>query len=198
MSTAKIVKRYANRKLYDTERSCYVTLDDIAAMIKVGDEVKVVDNKTGEDLTSVTLAQIIFEAEKKKSFMPLSLLRQLIQQGESAIEDARELVVGTVQAGAEELRSTAHKFRTGFARKPAERGGNGSSQARREGYGRRPVKISELVASSQQAFDELQHGVEERLKALGTVTRYAGVDKEMAEIRKRLDELEERLGSLPQ
>ena len=69
-AAAKIVKRYANRKLYDTERSCYVTLDDIALMIRAGDEVKVVDNKSGEDLTSVTLAQIIFETEKKKSFMP--------------------------------------------------------------------------------------------------------------------------------
>ena len=64
MSSAKIVKRYANRKLYDTERSCYVTLDDISQMIKAGDEVRVIDNKSGEDLTSVTLAQIIFETEK--------------------------------------------------------------------------------------------------------------------------------------
>ena len=79
MSAAKIVKRYANRKLYDTERSCYVTLDDIAVMIRSGEEVTVVDNKSGEDLTSVTLAQIIFETEKKSSFMPLGLLRGIIR-----------------------------------------------------------------------------------------------------------------------
>src|SRR3954452_8993342 len=95
MSATKIVKRYANRKLYDTERSCYVTLEDISVMIKAGDEVRVVDNKSGEDLTSVTLAQIIFETEKKKSFMPLSLLRGLIQEGGDALGGSvRDRVAG--------------------------------------------------------------------------------------------------------
>ena len=59
MTEARIIKRYANRKLYDTQHSRYVTLEQIAEMIRNGDEVKIVDNKTKEDLTSVTLAQII-------------------------------------------------------------------------------------------------------------------------------------------
>ena len=63
----KIIKRYTNRKLYDTVESRYVTLDEIAEMIKQGAEVKIVDNRTKEDLTSVTLAQIVFEEEKKKN-----------------------------------------------------------------------------------------------------------------------------------
>ena len=58
--TVKTVKRYSNRKLYDTERSKYVTLEEIADMIKAGEEVKIIDNKSKEDLTSATLAQIIF------------------------------------------------------------------------------------------------------------------------------------------
>jgi polyhydroxyalkanoate synthesis repressor PhaR len=57
----KVIKRYTNRKLYDTVESRYVTLDEIAEMVKAGAEVKVIDNRTKEDLTSVTLAQIIFE-----------------------------------------------------------------------------------------------------------------------------------------
>ena len=57
----KVIKRYTNRKLYDTVESRYVTLEEIAGMIKAGAEVKIVDNRTKEDLTSVTLAQIIFE-----------------------------------------------------------------------------------------------------------------------------------------
>src|SRR5471030_2495155 len=61
----KVIKRYTNRKLYDTVESRYVTLDEIAQMIKAGAEVKIIDNRTKEDLTSVTLAQIIFEEEKK-------------------------------------------------------------------------------------------------------------------------------------
>ena len=57
----KVIKRYTNRKLYDTVESRYVTLDEIAQMIKAGAEVQIIDNRTKEDLTSVTLAQIIFE-----------------------------------------------------------------------------------------------------------------------------------------
>src|SRR3954453_13893170 len=81
----KVIKRYANRKLYDTERSCYVTLEEISQMIKDGDDVKVVDNKTKDDLTAVTLAQIIVEEEKKVQKMPLKLLRSIIQSGNEEI-----------------------------------------------------------------------------------------------------------------
>ena len=65
MTTARTIKRYANRKLYDTRDSRYVTLDHIAAMVRAGDDVRVVDNTTRADLTTATLAQIIFEEEKK-------------------------------------------------------------------------------------------------------------------------------------
>src|SRR5215212_917722 len=76
MADARIIKRYANRKLYDTQHSRYVTLDQISEMIRAGDDVKIVDNKTKEDLTTVTLAQIIFEEEKKqRSFLPLNAMR---------------------------------------------------------------------------------------------------------------------------
>src|SRR5690606_36282824 len=103
----KIVKRYANRKLDDTERSCYVTLDDISAMITAGDEVRVIDNKTGEDLTSVTLAQIIFETEKKKSFMPLGLLRELIQNKVEGLQDFYRERVDRARRGVQEIREAA-------------------------------------------------------------------------------------------
>src|SRR6187431_63115 len=88
MPEPRIIKRYANRKLYDTEHSRYVTLDQISEMIRNGDDVKIVDNKTKEDLTTVTLAQIIFEEEKKqRSFLPLAAMRNIIQSGG---ESARE------------------------------------------------------------------------------------------------------------
>src|SRR5256885_9217750 len=80
----KVIKRYTNRKLYDTVESRYVTLDEIAQMIKGGAEVKIIDNRTKEDLTSVTLAQIIFEEEKKRSQMPLEALREIIRHGGEA------------------------------------------------------------------------------------------------------------------
>lgn len=97
----KTVKRYANRKLYDTERSCYVTLEDIAGMIKTGEEVRVIDNNSGDDLTTVTLAQIIFESEKKKNFMPLDLLRDLIRNGGEGLSEYARQHVDRVQSAAQ-------------------------------------------------------------------------------------------------
>ncbi len=74
-----MIKKYRNRRLYDTASSRYLTLDDIAGLIRQGKEVKVVDAKTGQDLTRVTLTQIITEdAKDKPTGLPLELLRQLI------------------------------------------------------------------------------------------------------------------------
>lgn len=81
---AILIKRYENRKLYDSSRSTYVTLEEIARLIREGKEVKVVDAKTHEDLTKSTLAQIILEEERhKKNLLPLSFMYQLIKYGES-------------------------------------------------------------------------------------------------------------------
>src|SRR6478672_485574 len=93
MPDTRIIKRYANRKLYDTEHSRYVTLDQISEMIRNGDDVKIVDNKTKEDLTTVTLAQIIFEEEKKqRSFLPLTAMRNIIQNGGEWFAEAQRRV----------------------------------------------------------------------------------------------------------
>lgn len=74
-----MIKKYGNRRLYDTAGSRYVNLDDIAALIREGRELRVVDAKTGRDLTRVTLTQIITEdAKDKPTGLPLELLRQLI------------------------------------------------------------------------------------------------------------------------
>ena len=74
-----IIKKYGNRRLYDTAGSCYVNLDDIARLIREGKDVQVVDAKTGRDLTRVTLTQVITEdAKGKPTGLPLELLRQLI------------------------------------------------------------------------------------------------------------------------
>ncbi len=82
----KIIKRYQNRKLYDTQQSCYVTLDDIAKMIRGSEEVMVIDNKSKNDITAATLTQIIFESEKKASqYAPLFTLREIIQNGNGSI-----------------------------------------------------------------------------------------------------------------
>ena len=74
-----VIKKYGNRRLYDTAASRYVNLDDIAAFVREGKAVQVVDAKTGQDLTRVTLTQVIMEdAKDKPTGLPLELLRQLV------------------------------------------------------------------------------------------------------------------------
>jgi polyhydroxyalkanoate synthesis repressor PhaR len=76
----RIIKRYPNRKLYDTEEKQYITLNGITDLIRTGSEVQVIDHASGQDLTAVTLTQIIFEEEKKQSgLLPNSLLTGLIR-----------------------------------------------------------------------------------------------------------------------
>lgn len=74
------IKKYANRRLYNTGTSCYVTLDDLAVMVRNGEDFVVKDAKTGEDITRNVLTQIIFDAETKgQSLLPTTFLRQLIR-----------------------------------------------------------------------------------------------------------------------
>ena len=81
---AYVIKRYSNRKLYDTQESRYVTLDELEEMIRAGKEVQVIDASTGDDLTSVTLAQIILESERnRRANLPAAFLHQLVKHGEA-------------------------------------------------------------------------------------------------------------------
>ena len=90
-----IIKRYPNRKLYDTEAKRYVTLDSITQMIHEGQEVQVVDHETGEDLTNLTLSQIIFEQEKKGSgLLPRALLTNLVRAGGDTFDQVRRALLG--------------------------------------------------------------------------------------------------------
>ena len=85
MKEAKIIKRYQNRKLYDTHESSYVTLDEIAKMIKNGEELRVIDNKTKNDITGVTLTQLLYESERKsKSQVSVDLLKEIIKNGDGS------------------------------------------------------------------------------------------------------------------
>lgn len=75
-----IIKKYANRRLYNTGTSTYVTLEDLASMVKAGDDFVVTDAKSGEDITHQVLTQIIFEQENKgQNLLPITFLRQLIR-----------------------------------------------------------------------------------------------------------------------
>ena len=96
----RLIKRYESRKLYDTEESRYVSLEEIASWVRQGQEVKVVDNATSVDVTPQTLTQIILdEGRKGTSFMPSELLHDLVRLGEKAVASGME----TVQHGVDRL-----------------------------------------------------------------------------------------------
>jgi polyhydroxyalkanoate synthesis repressor PhaR len=75
----RIITRYSNRKLYDTETVQYATLGKLAALVRDGEDFQVIDHETGQDLTGPTLAQIIAEEQKRDSRLPVVGLRQLIR-----------------------------------------------------------------------------------------------------------------------
>ena len=93
----RVIKRYESRKLYDTEESRYISLDDIAQWVREGQEVRVVDNATSADVSSQVLTQIIHDEGKKgTSFLPTDLLHELVRAGERALSNGVEQVQGRV------------------------------------------------------------------------------------------------------
>ena len=93
-----VIKRYPNRKLYDTEAKQYITLDGIAMLIRQGREIQVVDHATGEDLSALTLTQVIFEQEKKRSgFLPQTVLTGLIQAGGERLTTLRHALASPLE-----------------------------------------------------------------------------------------------------
>ncbi|MEW5738380.1 MAG: polyhydroxyalkanoate synthesis regulator DNA-binding domain-containing protein [Myxococcota bacterium] len=178
----KVIKRYTNRKLYDTVESRYVTLDEIAEMVKQGIEVKIVDNRTKEDLTSVTLAQIVFEEEKKKNQMPLSVLREIIRRpGDSITDFISTQVSPRVDALKQEAGQRIDKL-----------------------LGRDPespeLTPAALLQQSQKALEAWQARVDERVKATieGVLGNLPALGRDLDTLVKRISELEQRISELEQ
>jgi polyhydroxyalkanoate synthesis repressor PhaR len=199
----KIIKRYTNRKLYDTVESRYVTLDEIAAMIKEGTEVRIVDNRTKEDLTSVTLAQIIFEEEKKKNQMPLSVLREIIRHpGESISGFIQKEVTPRVASIREEAESRLDKLLRrdesgkpeGAAEEPPPAAPTPSPDA---AAGLSPA---DLLKASQRAFEDWQRKIDERVKHVveNLTGNLPALGRDMASLTQRLEELEKKLEQVEQ
>lgn len=109
--TPVTIKKYANRRLYNTGTSTYVTLEDLASMVKKGDDFVVYDAKTGEEITRSVLSQIIFEQEGKtgQSLLPITFLRQLIR----FYGDSMQMIVPSyLEFTIDKLTSEQHKLRT--------------------------------------------------------------------------------------
>jgi polyhydroxyalkanoate synthesis repressor PhaR len=151
---AYVIKRYSNRKLYDTQESRYVTLEEIEEMIRAGREVSVVDAASGDDLTSVTLTQIILENERNhRSALPAAFLHQLIKYGETW----QDFVQRSMRSSMEGLVSNQREMERVF-REWSARAGWGPASNREE-----PRK--EADPEAQRLRDEVS-SLRERLRSL--------------------------------
>lgn len=104
----RVIKRYESRKLYDTEESRYVSLDDVAAWVREGQEIQVIDNATSDDVTAQILTQVIHEEGKRgTSFLPTELLHELVRGGErlvaSGVDKVQDRVEGLVRRSIDRL-----------------------------------------------------------------------------------------------
>src|SRR3982751_1347969 len=186
MAETRIIKRYANRKLYDTEHSRYVTLDQISEMIRNGDDVKIVDNKTKEDLTTVTLAQIIFEEEKKqRSFLPLGAMRNIIQSGGQWFAEAQRrvqsILPGKKGADGETTDEAA------AAAEPSTPEGDEAAQKKKS-----VAALREWIEHSKSRLDEWQKQVDSKVRGAietvqHTINPWSAVNKDVKALTERID-----------
>ena len=194
MSDVRVIKRYANRKLYDTQHSRYVTLDQISEMIREGDDVKIIDNKSKEDLTSVTLAQIIFEEEKKqKSFLPLQTMRNIIQTGGESIHQ----LVSQAQSKVEEVQRKVTDILPHKDEDSDEAQASAGDTELAETVKPGPLAIREFrefLVASQRTIDEWQKRMDDRIRnVVEGISPFRGIHSDVQGLAERIAELEAKL-----
>src|SRR6516225_7996933 len=185
------IKKYANRRLYNTGTSTYVTLEDLAAMVKNGEDFVVYDAKTGEDITRSVLTQIIFEQENKEgqNLLPINFLRQLIRfYGDSM----QMLVPRYLEVSLESLTREQEKFR----RHLAQAFGTGPFGAL-EDQARRNMEMFERAFAMFSPFArrEAQPEAGKPPSSGGPPTGGAG-RQEIDELRRQMEEMQQRLDRL--
>ncbi len=177
------IKKYANRRLYNTGTSTYVTLEDLAAMVKNGEDFVVYDAKSGEDITRSVLAQIIFEQENKEgqSLLPITFLRQLIR----FYGDSMQLVVPRfLEASIQSFTQQQGKFREQMA----QAFGNAGFGAMEEQV-RRNMEMFEKTFAMFAPFatGAMRNTASEKPQSGGS---------EMDDLKRQLDEMQKRLDKL--
>ncbi|MDX2050779.1 MAG: polyhydroxyalkanoate synthesis regulator DNA-binding domain-containing protein [Polyangiaceae bacterium] len=189
----RIIKRYSNRKLYDTKGSSYVTLLQIAEMVRAGEEVQIIDNATKEDKTDVTLALIISEELKSTPRgIPLGTLKDLIRQSsEKFLSHLRESPVGRFIPGeGVEERAEGAPAPQGPA-EPVHTLEDNVGDANEEG--RRESSARGLRATLEQ----WQSTIDERIRtALPNFSVFRELQAELQKLSQRLEKLEERVEEL--
>ena len=179
-SQRRIIKRYSNRKLYDTKGSSYVTLLQIAEMIRAGEDVQIIDNATKEDKTDVTLALIISEELRSKPrAIPIATLKALIRhRGERILTQLRETPIGKL----------IPKEEGHFGSEPPSEAvgavGEEDMSQGKEGKG-----------SIRATLEQWQSAIDERIRTvLPNFAAFRDLEHEVRRISERLDAIERRLG----
>ena len=177
------IKKYANRRLYNTGTSTYVTLEDLAAMVKEGEDFLVYDAKTGDDITRSVLAQIIFEQENKagQNLLPTTFLRQLIR----FYGDSMQMVVPKyLEQSIDTLTREQEKFR-----KQLTDTFSGTPFAPLEEHVRRNMELFQQTFSMFKPFAPTRGGNSDGGKAAEPAPDDGNID----DLRKQMKEMQERL-----
>jgi polyhydroxyalkanoate synthesis repressor PhaR len=173
----RVIKRYANRKLYDTRESRYVTLPQIAELVRLGEDVQIIDNRTKENLTSVTMAQIIYESEKSAE--------EGTRHGVKTLRDM-------IQAGGERLMAS---LREGPVSRLMPKGDIPDFSELREELRALRENPKLMLAPAIEALEELQRKADERVRAVlsTALTPLRELATELQRLQAKIEDLEARL-----
>lgn len=188
-SARRVIKRYSNRKLYDTRDSRYVTLQQIGEMVRAGEEVQIIDNKTKEDKTEVTLALILSEDLKNQPrSVPLGTLRNLIQErGNKLLSSLREGPIGRLIPAGEPGEAESVEPLAPPPPPPVV-----EEQAKGED---KKGRLSGLVETSRNTLDQWQHAVDERVRTiLPGIGQFRELEAKVRLLTQRVETLESALG----
>lgn len=188
----RLIKRYGNRKLYDTLESRYITLEEIARLVRSGNEVKVIDNEDGDDLTTITFAQIILEEEKRRaSLLSLGLLRDLIQHGEEALAGLRSRVDRGIEAIGSMGEAAGRRVQEIVGGRADDAANAEDADVTGKGF------FDDLLTAPQRRLESLQRSIDERIKSsVGRITGHPAFQHEVRRIERSIKKLEERLARL--
>ena len=176
------IKKYANRKFYDAEEKRYVSLSGIASLVRDGEEIQVVDNETGEDITGLVLSQILRDLERQGSFLPQTLLTALVRRGSGGLKHLR----GSLQVSLKALEALEDEIQERVD-SMAERGEITLTEAQEL----REELLTRARQRQSSMEDSMLEEIEDSLARLGVPARsdVEGLHTQLDEIGIKLDSL---------
>ena len=182
-----VIKKYANRRLYNTQKSAYVTLEDLSEMVRAGTDFVVRDAKSGEDITRSVLTQIIFEEESKgQNMLPANFLRQLIRLYDDTLQG---LVPGYLEASMETFLRNQERLRdqmtSAFGANPA--------MANFEALTRTNMEIYE---NAMRMFSPFAGGADKAEGSPAKPAKDSGKDPELDALKEQLQQMQDQLSRL--